>query len=396
MIASNLYPPYVVGGAEVVVEQLAEWLGPQGHAVTVVSTCDKNTVMRDVMQNSVRVIRYFPPNLWWNFVRFNSSARHGRLAKALWNLRDAWNLGSARQFGAILDDVKPDVLHTHNIKGMSPAIWREATRRGIPIVHTIHDYYLLCHRGSMQRDGRECVGRCSGCSLYGRWQAAMARRIATFVSPSAFVGNRHKVFGVSPSITVIPNGVSGQPVERLPSPAPVLKLLFIGQLRHEKGAHLLSAIMERVPSNVHLDIAGTGPCGEQLASAMDDRIAVHGFVRGDVKQRLLNTAHVLLFPSLWTENAPLVLAEAFMSGLPVIASNIGAIPEFVRHEQNGLLCEPGNIAAFAEAIVRLQASPEFQLRLSHGASAAAHAYSAQTMGQLYEGVYKTTRKRTCP
>jgi glycosyltransferase involved in cell wall biosynthesis len=105
------------------------------------------------------------------------------------------------------------------------------------------------------------------------------------------------------------------------------------------------------------------------------------------KQKLLATTDALLFPSIWSENAPVVLCEAFMQGVPVLASDLGAIPEFVNDGVNGILCEAGNPASFAVAAQRLRSDIEFYAELSSGATKSAAKYAVTTMGNNYLSVY---------
>jgi glycosyltransferase involved in cell wall biosynthesis len=196
---------------------------------------------------------------------------------------------------------------------------------------------------------------------------------------------------------VIPNGVPGTPIEKAArTPSKPLQLLFIGQLRVEKGTHLLSETIARLGDDVRLSIAGDGALAPEIAllAARDSRVTQHGFVRGVQKDQLFNQADVLLFPSTWTENAPLVLSEAMMHGLPVIASDIGAIPEFVRHESNGLLFPVRDASSLATSIQRLQCESGLLTRLSQGASRSAEKWTVGAMGQRYLEAYRSVRNKT--
>ena len=399
LIASNFYPPYVVGGAELVAYNLATWLAAAGVDVSVVSTCAPGVGRNEEIIDGVRIFRYFPENLWWNFERFASGDRRNAGSKLLWNIRDAWNPDSARMFGQILDEVRPNILHTHNIKGFSPAIWHEATRRSIPFVHTTHDYHLACQRGTMLRsDATTCGRRCAQCVVWSHWVAKLACQAQLICSPSQFVLARHQTYGISGRRggTVVPNGVpsvSAEFVRR--SPSRQLRLLFLGQLRREKGIHLLPNALAAFGSNVHLSIAGDGDLNSLVTdwTARDRRISFHGFLRAQAKERLLANSDVLVFPSIWTENAPLVIAEAMMRGLPVVASDLGAIPEFVSHEKDGLLFPAGDSTALAGQIQRLLREPGLLSRLSVGALRSAENWTIPTMGNRYLEIYQSIHSR---
>ena len=401
MLVSNFYPPYTVGGAEIVTSYLAQWLSTNVNEVTVVTTCSREARLVEEFQERVRVIRFFPRNLWWNYDRFSGSDIRSALSKGIWQLRDAWNASAARQFRSILRETDPDVIHTHNLKGFSPAIWSEAQRAGIPIVHTTHDYHLLCLRGVMTKPSSgTCVRRCAPCLLHGSWYRAQAVKVTVLCSPSKFVLARHNAAGIkgkSPGL-VIPNGVS----QKAGSPRALqsdrrLRLLFVGQLRREKGAHLLLEIMARLDAGVTLEIAGDGDLAQSIASQArgDPRITLHGFVFGAAKQALFKRADVLLFPSQWTENAPLVLAEAAMEGLPVIASNLGAIPEFVEDGVTGYLVPPGDAQAFADAVDRIRTEGASLSTLSANSRRSSARYSIDTMGKSYLRSYRHAMTHVC-
>ena len=146
LIANNIYPPIMAGGAELIVQYLAEGLAGQGHKVTVVSSCGPEMEPYPVEnKNGVQDIRLFPTNFDWHWTRGDRPGYQ----KVLWHMRDAWNRDAGRRFNAILADHKPDIVHTHLIDGFSAILWRRARESQIPVIHTAHDYHLLCPRSMM-------------------------------------------------------------------------------------------------------------------------------------------------------------------------------------------------------------------------------------------------------
>ena len=127
VVANKVYPPIMTGGAELIVRYLCEGLVEQGHSVTVASTCHPDMEPYPVETIAgVEVIRFFPKNFYWSF----EGAPHPPLQKVLWHVRDAWNRDAGRRFAAILARLRPDVVHTHVIDGMSATLWHEAKRAG--------------------------------------------------------------------------------------------------------------------------------------------------------------------------------------------------------------------------------------------------------------------------
>jgi len=357
LMVNNIYPPIMAGGAELMVAELSEELVRRGHFVTVVSTCGPEMEpCAPATQNGVEVIRFFPRNVYWNFAR----AGQPRWRRLAWHLRDAWNLDAARRFRAILRAAPVDVVHTHLIDGFSASIWRRARREGVPVVHTAHDYHLLCPRAFLlDRNWRICRDPGLGCRLYRAWHLRTAAELDLFVSPSRFLLDRHRAAGYQPARSaVIRNGIplpADAAAIRAARPAggPV-RFLLMCRLTVEKGVRVALAAAARMPAEAgfELVIAGRGPLEDEVrqAAAADPRIRFAGYVAGADKTALLAEAHHLLVPSLWYENAPLAVIEAAAYGLGVVASRIGGIPELVREGRTGLLFEPGDAAGLAAAM----------------------------------------------
>ncbi len=355
IIVNNVYPPIMAGGAELIVAWLSEELARRGHHVTVVSTCGPEMQPYPVeTRNGVMVIRFFPRNVYWNFVRAGQ-ARHRRL---VWHLRDAWNRDAGRQFQAVLNRAPPDIVHTHLIDGLSATIWQRARQAGVPIIHTAHDYHLLCPRAFLlTRDWQICRYPRLVCRAYRAWHVRTATDIDCFVSPSQFLLEQHRMAGIAVRRTaVIRNGVpvphGTESIQRLRTPGAERKrFLLLTRLTIEKGVRVVIRAVAMLPHifDFELVIAGRGPLDTEVhqAAADDPRIRFVGYVTGEAKEALLASAHYLLVPSLWYENAPVAVIEAAAYGLGVIASRIGGLPELVREGRTGLLFEPGDAAGLA-------------------------------------------------
>ena len=356
LMVNNLYPPIIAGGAELIVAYLSEGLVERGHRVTVVSTCgpDMEPYAAE-MSNGVEVIRFFPRNVYWSFSRTDQSS----MRRLMWHLRDAWNHHAARRLHEIIASTRPDIMHTHVIDGFSASIWHRAHREGLKVVHTAHDYHLLCPRAFlMSRDWQLCERPHAFCRAYRTWHMNTTNYVDLFVSPSQFLLERHRnTGGPFPTTAIVRNGIPLPQVDARARHAKRPRFLLLCRLTVEKGVRLVLDAMSRLPRELDLElvIAGRGPLEPlvQQAAAVDPRVIFAGFVTGEEKHALLSESDYLLIPSLWYENAPVAVIEAAAYGLGLIGSRIGGIPELVREGNSGLLFEPGDAAALADIMQRL-------------------------------------------
>lgn len=356
VIANNIYPPIQAGGAELIVAMLAERLVERGHRVTVVSTCSPNAEpYPNEIRNGVEVIRFFPKNVYWHWERGNRKGYE----KALWHIRDAWNKDAGEKFKKIIDEQKPDILHTHLIDGMSAILWRKARLAGIPVIHTAHDYHLLCPRALMlTKSLKICTAPKTFCRIFRAWHTRTTKDIDVFCSPSQFLIDKHIEAGICAKATaVVRNGiVLPEITAKIHAENAVKKFIFAARLTIEKGCEVLLEALKLLPADLPFEIslAGKGDYAEKFEelAKTDKRIKYLGYIQSEQKDAAFRSADWLIIPSLWYENAPVVIVEAAAYGLGVIGSKIGAIPEFVAHEKTGLLFEAGNPHSLADAIIR--------------------------------------------
>lgn len=395
LIANNIYPPIMAGGAELIVQYLAEGLVTRGHRVTVVSTCGPEMEPYPVEhKNGVEVIRFFPKNFYWHWTR---GERPG-YQKALWHVRDAWNRDAGKRFRTVLEESSPDLLHSHLIDGMSAILWRRARQRGIPVIHTAHDYHLLCPRSLMlTKSLKVCDNPQAPCRLYRSWHRQTTRDINLFCSPSQFLIEKHQAAGLKASRTaVVRNGIP------LPSVVPKQRdkqaprrFLFAARMTREKGCQVVIDAMKRMPKelNFELMVAGKGAYEEAFreAASADSRMKLLGYIQGEEKTNAFRQADCLLLPSLWYENAPVVIIESAAYGIGVIASRMGAIPEFIRDGKNGLLFEPGNAQALADAMQRVIREEGLVAQFAENGGDVLASASVDTMVDSYLEQYRQLR-----
>jgi glycosyltransferase involved in cell wall biosynthesis len=170
-------------------------------------------------------------------------------------------------------------------------------------------------------------------------------------------------------------------------------VLYFGRLSEEKGVALLPEIARRL-SGARLVVVGAGPMREWLTRAGADlpegRLEIVGPEFGETLRRRVESADVVVLPSICFENAPLAAIEAMALARPIVAARIGGLPELIRDEESGLLHEAGNVDDAAACIGRLLADAGLQARLGAGARQAYETrYSPVShlagLMQIYQG-----------
>jgi glycosyltransferase involved in cell wall biosynthesis len=352
LLISTLYPPYVIGGAEKAAALLAEALVHRGYEVVTVSLHPGSEEILEEW-NGVRVYRLPLDNVYWPFGR---KEKPNPLLRLVWHIREMWNPRAARRIGRILDAERPDAVHTHNICGFSVAAWREIKRRRIRLVHTLHDYYLLCSKSSLFRNGRNCERTCIDCKVLTLNRKNMSRLPDSVVSVSQHTLDQHlkrRCFDGVP-VTVIHNIYSdepdslGQTIERNEE-SENLVFGFIGKIEEPKGIEtLLAATSQLHRSNWKLQIAGNGLEGyvQMLSNKFaDPRIEWLGFMDSS---KFYAQVDVVVIPSLWAEPLPYVCVESLHAGKGLIYASSGGIPEIARLSPDAEPFPPGDAAALAE------------------------------------------------
>jgi glycosyltransferase involved in cell wall biosynthesis len=369
LLVSTLYPPYVIGGAEKAAALLAEALVRRGNEVVVVSLHPESEEIVE-KRNGVLVYRLPMDNVYWPFGR---KEKPNTLLRLVWHIREIWNPVAARRIGRILDMELPDIVHTHNICGFSLAAWREIKRRKIRLVHTLHDYYLLCTRSSLFRNGRNCTDRCLDCRVLTVNRKQMSRLPDSVVSVSRHTLDEHLKRGCFEGVptTVIHNIYSDgsaplrQASSREGDSADVV-FGFIGKIEEQKGLEtLLSASTQLQRSNWKLKIAGTGLenyVKELSEKYADTRIEWLGFTDSSAFYAQVDA---VVIPSLWADPLPYVCVESLHAGKRLICAASGGIPEMARLSPRAEIFPAGDSVALAEKMNLLLADPRLS-RSSEG------------------------------
>jgi glycosyltransferase involved in cell wall biosynthesis len=320
-----------------------------------------------------------------------------------------YNRSTCREMEQILRDDRPDVVHVHNLYPLiSPSVLVACRRAGVPVVMTNHNYMLTCpvvnhlHKGHVCEKclgGREywCVLR--NCresraeSLAYSVRSAVARKLQFFrndvtvhIVLSDFAKQRLLKQGFDDErIVVLPNMVELSPEST--TNAAGHYAAFSGRMMPEKGVDVLLAAAARLPE-VSVRLAGDGPSLEKLSSAAPANSLFVNRLGAEQMAAFYRGARFLVVPSKWFEGCPLVVSEAMSHGLPVIASRIGGLPEFVEEGVTGLLFEPGNVAELADKIRLLWGNPDLCRRMgAAGRQKASREYNEEVYYRRLIAIY---------
>lgn len=331
--------------------------------------------------------------------------RMGRLQLAA---ETVWSRRTGAEIDAEIARFAPDVIHVHNTMPLvSPSVYWAAARRRVPVVQTLHNFRLMCPQGMLLREQavcEDCVGRLPWRAVVHRCyrgSAAGSAVLASTVSLHRLIGTyRDKVTlyialnrfcrdkfveGGLPadSIRIKPNFLD----MAAPEAAPVRDGgLFVGRLSVEKGVHVLAQALA-ADASLRVGVVGTGELDEATRAAFGARLL--GFKPLPEILGLMQRAAYLVLPSIWYENFPRTIVEAYACGLPVIASRLGALPEIVEDGETGLLFDPGSAEDLQRKLAWAQQHPDEMARMGERARRLYEAlYTPAVNHQTLVGIYE--------
>lgn len=330
-----------------------------------------------------------------------------------------WNGEVYRELRDLIRRERPYVAHFHNTFPLiSPAAYHAARAEGVPVVQTLHNYRLLCPNAQFFRDGRVCED-CLGKAVPWpgvvhacyRGSRAASGTVAAMLTAHRALGTWSEKADAYVALTEFAREKfvqGGLPAERisvkpnfLPEDPGVGEgrgdyFLFVGRLSGEKGVDALLAAWERLGERVRLKIVGDGPLAPGVARAAE-RLGGMEWLGRQPKDRvlgLMKDARALLFPSVWYEGFPVVFAEAFAVGLPIIASDLGSMSSLVDPGRTGLHFRPGDPKDLAARVEWASANPAELKRMRGEARAEFEArYTAGRNYQLLMEIYGKASER---
>jgi glycosyltransferase involved in cell wall biosynthesis len=330
-----------------------------------------------------------------------------------------WNRSIYRDIRALIRRDRPDVVHFHNTFPLiSPAAYYAAKAEGIPVVQRLPNYRLLCPNALFFRQGQvceDCMGRvvpwpavAHACYRDNRMASSVVATMLTlhrilrtwtetvdvYIALTEFARQKFIQGGLpADKIVVKPNFIYPDPG---PGTGQGNYALFVGRLSPEKGIDILLEAGKRLGGNVRLKIVGDGPLASNVAEAAQSstRIEWQMVLSKEQVVKVMKEARVLLFPSVCYEGFPVVIAEAYAVGLPVIGSQLGSMSSLINPGHTGLFFRTGSsddLVAQLEwsfqnpnelARMRREARQEFEAR-----------YSAERTYEQLLGIYHIARGR---
>ena len=348
---------HIVGGSDAVFFATSDLLRNAGHEV--IPFC-----MQDRANHPSRWSRYFP------------RGADTRAAPVRDTLRYFFNAEARDKLRRLLDHVGPvDAAHLHIYHGkQTTAILPVLRKRGIPVLHSLHEYKLACPVHTLQRDGKPCElcvrGSALNCIRHRCKDGSLARSVVMaaeqltsrilgdvrwvdrFICVSDFQRQIMARAGIPEhKLHTLHNFVDTDAVRAKPGHDGYL--LYVGRIETLKGVPtLLQAVAQ---SGHQLRIAGDGAWRAELERRIAGlaNVTYLGFQHGEALRRLIVRAKAVIVPSEWYENCPMSVLEAKALGRPVIGARIGGIPELVSDGSDGFLFKPGNVVDLVRALAAL-------------------------------------------
>jgi glycosyltransferase involved in cell wall biosynthesis len=290
---------------------------------------------------------------------------------------------------------RPDVVHTHNLTGISTGIWEVSRRLGLPVVHSLHDYYLLCPRVTLtRRDAEPCRPSPLLCGLRTRRLARWAPAVSHVIGVSQYVLDVHARLFPRAELHLIrhPAVASSSGAMRPPRAMPTV-LGYIGFLDRIKGVHLLLEAAPRLEQlGFSLRLAGEGRLRDEVALAASQRANVEwdGAVLGERKRRFFEACDLGLVPSVWAEpgGPTFTMVEWLAAGRPVLVSSRGGLGEVAGVYPGSVPVEP-TVDSIVDSVARLR-EPARWNELVAAVRPTDSELPAEEWAKRHEAIYRST------
>lgn len=293
------------------------------------------------------------------------------------------NPEAARKIEELIKAEKPDIAHIHLFWGMgiSPSITKVLRRYHIPLVHTAHDYHMICPVALlMDSKGKVCEA-CKGKHFFKAALKGCSHngRVATCIKAAEqyYHNCKYNPVEVLQGIIYVSNFSQNKHLEYMPSLANVKSTvlynfnnigeprennsgkyyLYYGRLAQEKGLFTLLEAFRKNPA-LQLKIVGAGPLEGAIRQQLPANVEMLGPKYGEELFELVKGAKFVCVSSECYENNPLTIVESYSKGVPVIGSRLGGITEIICDGETGFLFEHKNVEALSNCLTKAEALSE--------------------------------------
>lgn len=354
------------GGSETYIIKLGEELVKQGHEVQYFGMDSPNRCLGNNCNSYVSYIDFHKSSL---------------LNKVSYLFKTIYSVEARKKIRIVLDDFKPDIVHLNNFTyQLTPSIileivkWRKLNKRNCKIIFTAHDSNLVCpnhmlYNPNKHQRCKKCLGgKFYNCTLnkciHGSilksilgslegyfWNTKKSYKyIDTIICCSNFIKQIYDTNNLFKKKTVVLHNFIDYNNNDFSVNKKDDYVLYFGRYSQEKGINTLIEVCKTLP-NIRFVFAGAGPLENEIKKCKN--ITNVAFQTGQSLVKLIKQAKFSVYPSEWYENCPFTVMESIANGTPVIASNIGGIPELVQDKFNGELFEVDNIEQLRNQILKL-------------------------------------------
>ncbi len=367
------YRYFISGGPEKYMFNIKKMLEDNGHEVIPFSIHSNKNVEAEYS-------RYFVEPIGSRDATYFEECK--KTPRVIWQMlsRSIYSVEVEKAIRKEIEEVKPDLVYIiHFVNKLSPSVIRGAKKMGKPVVLRLSDYFLLCPRFDFMYEKKPCEEclhkgyrtciqrRCVKGSLFASLVRVMSMKIHSlmniykdvdaFITPSEFLKNK-----------LVDNGFDREKINCIPTftasksevgePRIGEYGLYFGRITEEKGVETVVQAFEMLPDR-HVKIMGdpTTEEAKRLIRYVEEKnlqnIEFVGFKSGVELEEIIKGSRYTLIPSVWYDNLPNTALESFQYSKPVIASNIGSLPELVLDGVNGYLFEAGNAQDLRDKVLKL-------------------------------------------
>lgn len=378
ILINNLYTPNIVGGAERSVEVLAKGLQGKGCEVLIITLGPLNDTSNGVASiNYPRLLDVWP-------VKKNRST----IERLYFQFSGDLGLNNlTRKLSILLEDFKPNALHTNNLAGIGDSVWEIASNKNIPVIHTIRDYFQVCAKQNMMNKNGNCSHQCLKCKILTCTRQYKSKFVSHVVGNSNFTLQAHLKEGYFKNATssVISGGLGDDYLNCTEVKPSTNHIGYIGQIIPSKG---IEDILElAVRTNTPTKIAGSDD--NEYAKKLKSKYSQYKNISWLGHANAINfyrSIDVLVVTSIWAEPLPRVIYEAMSQGVAILATNVGGNPEIMTGELSNFLYEPGDIETLIQKynLLRESITDDFILNLIKESK----RFSSDQVSNKYLTIYK--------